>query len=375
VNRGSLFARIHQFATSVYGPLMIDGLDFWLGRSAPYWGHNAIIRVAPFMKHCRLPRLPGREPLGGDILSHDFVEAALMRAAGWDVRLAPDLGGSYEESPANLVAHAVRERRWCQGNLQHLRLVFAPKLVLASRLTLAVGAISYLCGPAWVLFVMALSVRGTVPAWAGLAEPAHPPGSSLDRALGATLMGLTLVMLFMPKLLALIRLSVVPRAVALRGGWRSVAASVALEGVFAILVTPILVTFQTVYVLAILAGRNAGWGVQARGDADTDLTTACQAHGLQTACGLAAGIHFYATGSLASIWLLPSLAGLWLAIPLSIASSRADWGARARGWGLFLIPEEIARPPLLEALTDTLPRATDRAWPTLDEPHAREAAA
>ena len=307
------------------------------------------------MEHCALPRLPGQPPLGGEILSHDFVEAALHGRAGWTVWLAYDLGGSYEETPPTLLDEMRRDRRWCQGNLQHLRLVFAPKFVLASRLTFAVGAISYLCGPAWVLFVMALSARGTVPAWAGLADHAHPTGSSLDRALGSTLMALTLVMLFLPKLLAVIRLSVVPRAVALRGGWGSVAASVALEGVFAILVTPILVTFQTVFVLAILAGRNAGWDAQARGEADIRLSTAFRAHGLQTVCGLAAGIHFYATGSLTSIWLLFSLAGLWLAIPLSIASSRVDWGARARGWGLFLIPEEIARPPLLQALTEAFP--------------------
>ncbi len=174
VNGRSLFARIQQFAASAYAPLATDGIAFWLGNAAPYWGHNAIIRVAPFMKHCQLPRLPGREPLGGEILSHDFVEAALMRGAGWDVHVASDLGGSYEELPPNLVAHAARERRWCQGNLQHLRLLFAPTFALASRLTLAVGALSYLCGPLWVLFVVAISLSPSVPGLVGFTENFAP---------------------------------------------------------------------------------------------------------------------------------------------------------------------------------------------------------
>ena len=267
VNGRSLYARIQQFAASLYAPLATEGIAFWLGNAAPYWGHNAIIRVAPFMKHCRLPRLPGREPLGGEILSHDFVEAALMRGAGWDVRVASDLGGSYEELPPNLVAHAARERRWCQGNLQHLRLLFAPTFAVASRLTLAVGALSYLCGPAWVLFVVAISLSPSIPALVGFTGNVPPAESSVARVLGATLIALTLSFLVLPKVFALLRLSMTPGAVALRGGWGPVVASLALESLFALLVTPILLTFQAAFVFAVLSGGNAGWSVQSRGEA------------------------------------------------------------------------------------------------------------
>src|SRR5690606_26178554 len=117
----SLFARIQQFGSSVYGPIYVAGLAWLQGGDGNYWGHNAIIRIEPLMRHCGLPRLPGRPPLGGEIMSHDFVEAALLRRAGWQVWLAPDLAGSYEATPPTLLNHLKRDRRWCQGNLQHIK--------------------------------------------------------------------------------------------------------------------------------------------------------------------------------------------------------------------------------------------------------------
>jgi membrane glycosyltransferase len=374
VNGGSLFARIQQFAASTYGPLATEGIAFWLGNAAPYWGHNAIIRVAPFMQHCRLPRLPGREPLGGEILSHDFVEAALMRGAGWDVHVASDLGGSYEEVPPNLVAHAARDRRWCQGNLQHVRLLFAPTFALASRLTLAVGALSYLCGPAWVLFVVAISLSPSVPALVGFTETLPPAESSLARVFGVTLIVLTLSFLVLPKVFALIRLGLTPGAVALRGGWGPVVASLALESLFAVLVTPILLTFQAAFVVAVLSGSSAGWNVQARGEAALSVGAAFRAHGLQTLGGLAAAALLFTTDSPISLWLLPSLVGLWVAIPLSAVTSRADWALRARRCRLFLIPEELAPSPVLQALTAS-PQTSDPAWRSGNGSHVSEAAA
>jgi membrane glycosyltransferase len=119
VNRTSLFARVQQFASRLYGPMLSEGLAWWSGSEGNYWGHNAIIRTRAFAEQAGLPRLPGRKPFGGEILSHDFVEAALLRRGGWDVRMAPQLYGSFEECPPSLPDLIVRERRWCQGNLQH----------------------------------------------------------------------------------------------------------------------------------------------------------------------------------------------------------------------------------------------------------------
>lgn len=139
----SLWGRLQQFANHFYGPIFAAGLNFWQRSEGNYWGHNAIIRMAPFMEHCALPDLPGREPFGGKILSHDFVEAALMQRAGFEVRLTADLEGSYEECPQDIVEHAKRDRRWCQGNMQHFWLLFSKGLTFASRLHLANGIMGY----------------------------------------------------------------------------------------------------------------------------------------------------------------------------------------------------------------------------------------
>jgi membrane glycosyltransferase len=349
VGRGSLFGRIQQFAAHVYGPLATAGLDLWLGGAAPYWGHNAIIRVAPFARHCRLPRLAGPEPLGGDILSHDFVEAALMRRAGWEVRLAADLGGSYEELPPSLLAHAARDRRWCQGNLQHLRLVGAPGLRPGSRLTLAVGALSYLCAPAWVLFVVVVSL-GVAPSSGrpGLEPLAGREGPAAE---ALALVGLMLVLFLVPKALAVLRLALLPGALAARGGAGAVLASVAAESLFSVLVTPIVLAFQAQFVVALLARRaTGGWSAQAREDRVTTLDEAAAAHAGHTLSAGLVGAAAYALDAALVPWLLPTLAGLGLSIPLSLLTSRVDWGQRARRWGLFLIPEESAPPAILRAV-------------------------
>ncbi len=143
VNRESLFARVQQFASRVYGPLFSASLAFWQLGESYYWGHNAIIRIAPFVKHCGLARLPGEPPLGGEVLSHDFVEAALMGRTGLEVWLVHDLTGSYEESPPNILDELKRDRRWCQGNLQHLRLLFGDGIRFGHRAIMAMGVMAY----------------------------------------------------------------------------------------------------------------------------------------------------------------------------------------------------------------------------------------
>jgi membrane glycosyltransferase len=348
VNRSSLFGRIQQFAAGVYGPLLADGLDFWLGGAAPYSGHNAIIRIAPFARHCRLPRLSGRPPLGGEILSHDFVEGALMRRAGWAVRLAADLHGSYEEVPPNLIAHAIRDRRWCQGNLQHLRLVVAPGFGVPSRLTFLVGGLAYLCAPAWALLVVIVTMGGwPTPEMAGARRPTHSTGPE-----SAALLVLVVVLLFAPKLLALLRLALRPDARQAFGGLRGVLLSVGAETLFAALLAPIQVAWHTQFVVAILSRQAVGWSAQSRREADTSLAEAASVHGGHTIVGMLVGAVAYALDPFACLWLIPSLAGLGLSIPLSMLTSRARWGERARRLGLFMIPEEIVAPRVLSLLAE-----------------------
>ena len=154
VNAESLFGRIQQFANRLYAPLFIAGLNYWALDLGNYWGHNAIIRTEPFMQFCDLPQLPGRKPFGGQILSHDFVEAALMLRENWEAWFAYDLEGSYEEAPQAMIENAQRERRWCQGNLQHGLVLFAKGLRGVSRLHLILGICGYLAGPLWLAFLL-----------------------------------------------------------------------------------------------------------------------------------------------------------------------------------------------------------------------------
>src|SRR6267154_5350407 len=154
VNAESLFGRIQQFANRLYAPIFIAGINYWAQGLANYWGHNAIVRTEPFMEYCDLPQLPGRKPFGGQILSHDFVEAALLLRANWLVWIAYDLEGSYEEAPQGLIENAQRDRRWCQGNLQHGLVLFARGLRGLSRVHLLQGIFGYLAGPLWFLFLV-----------------------------------------------------------------------------------------------------------------------------------------------------------------------------------------------------------------------------
>ncbi len=153
VNGESLFGRMQQFANRFYAPIFLSGLDYWSEGFANYWGHNAIIRTESFMKWCALPQLPGRHPFGGHILSHDFVEAALLARENSQVWLAHQLPGSYEEAPQTMIDNARRDRRWCQGNLQHGMLLLARGLRGVSRIHLLLGIFGYLCSPLWLIFL------------------------------------------------------------------------------------------------------------------------------------------------------------------------------------------------------------------------------
>ena len=182
----TLHARAQQFASRVTGRLYARGMAWWQLGDAHYWGHNAILRVEPFMHHCGLAKLPGRGGLAGEILSHDFVEAALMGRMGYEVWMVPELGGSWEQTPSNLLDELQRDRRWCQGNLQNLRLVAEPGWRGAHRAMFAVGALSYGVAPLWLLF-MAL----------GVGSASHVRGVSGTG--NAALWLLTLALLLLPR--------------------------------------------------------------------------------------------------------------------------------------------------------------------------------
>ena len=300
VNGRTLFSRLHQFAAQAYNSIFITGLNFWQGGAANYWGHNAIIRIRPFVEHCRLPKLPGKEPLGGSILSHDFVEAALMRRAGWKVYLASELHGTYEELPPSLISYAVRDRRWCQGNLQHARLLFTPGLHLVNRIHLWMGVMSYISAPLWML-ALALSTIEALQETLGK-HPYFPreqtlfPNWHISVQHRATLLFLAVMTLLMlPKLFSLIPYLRNRERAAAFGGRLKLSLSVFLEILFSALIAPILAIERTRFVTSILLGRSVKWQAQQREDMKTSLREALGWHAPGTLLGLAwSGLFLFA---------------------------------------------------------------------------------
>ncbi len=358
VNRESLFARILQFAGNMYGRMFTAGLNYWQLGESNYWGHNAIVRVRAFIDHCGLPKLPGQEPFGGEILSHDFVEAALLRRAGWEVWLVDDLEGSYEEIPPTLIDYAKRDRRWCQGNIQHMRLVLAHGWNGLSRLHFLMGVMSYVASPLWLLFLVATGLEAFIQTqqqpiyffgenW----MPVWPISFAVEMT---TVLLVTLAMLFLPKLLALLLLLKNPQWRRTSGGMLKATLSVILETLFSVLTAPILMLFQTKFVLAVLMRRAIGWPSQQRGDHMTSLKEAALAHGGQTLLGVITGVLSYQYVPNFFWWFTPVLLGLVLSIPLSIISSSLTLGRKTRTWGLFLTAEETETPPVLHMLDDHL---------------------
>jgi membrane glycosyltransferase len=363
VNRETLFARVHQFASCVYGPMLAAGLHFWQLGESYYWGHNAILRCEPFMKHCGLSRLPGEPPLGGEIMSHDFVEAALMGRGGWEVWLACNLDGSYEEAPPTLLDELKRDRRWCQGNLQHLRLLFADGIRAGHRAIMAMGVIAYASALVWAAFLVlsTLAVAKmwlTVPAYFTAGRTLFPLWPQWRPELALALLGTTAILLVLPKLLSVL-LIVRTRRSAHFGSLPCLATSVILEIVFSTLLAPVRMWFHAKFVLLTLLGRQISWSAQVRTDAETRWRDAVRQHGVSTAVALVWFAGIAALSWSLVWWLLPIVGALALSVPVSVYSSRVALGRALRRRRLFMTPEEIERPPLLTQLANALDRRRD----------------
>jgi membrane glycosyltransferase len=339
VGHATLHARAQQFASRVTGRLFTLGMQFWQLGESHYWGHNAIIRVEPFMRHCALAPIAGRGGMAGPIMSHDFVEAALMRRAGYEVWLVSDLAGSYEQQPPDLLSELQRDRRWCQGNLQNSRLVAEPGIHPVHRAMFLIGAMSYLSAPLWLAFMTfgtALWMTGAaiVPDW---------------RALPGELRGLwawTLCMLFMPRLLGL-------AAVLLRreqqsfGGTFALMRSAAAETLMAVLQAPVRMLAHSLFVLVALTGLKLEWKSPPRAaaaiswrEAGARLSPMTGVIGL-----LAAAVAWVDPGAL--VLLAPVAMPLLLAVPLAVFTSHVSLGGWMRERGLLLIPEESRSPAVL----------------------------
>lgn len=367
IHRRSLFGRIHQFAGRIYGPMFAAGLHWWQLGDGQYWGHNAVIRTEAFMKTCGLPKLSGKAPLGGEILSHDFVEAALLGRSGWELWLAYDLEGTYEETPSSLLEEMKRDRRWCQGNLQHGRLIFARGLRWAHRSLFLNGIFSYASAVIWFAFV----VVSTYQAVADVLFPVDyfPHGRSLfpewpvwDPMKAMTLTGVTAVVLFVPKVLGVLYV-IAKRQVRGFGGILRLVASVLLEIVFSTLMAPIRMVFHTRFVVLNLLGRTVAWKSAPRDDEETGWLEATRRHAVDAVIALAWGAALYRFDPSFFWWITPILGALVLSVPLSVLTSRVGLGDRVRKLGLFVIPEETAPPPILREFDTHWRAAREAAGP------------
>lgn len=331
----TLFARWQQFAARLYGPIASAGLLWWSGAEASFWGHNAIIRIVAFAESCGLPKLSGPEPFGGHVMSHDMLEAALLRRRGWACHMVAMQDGSYEEYPPTFIEHAQRDRRWCQGNLQHLRLLGTAGFHWVNRLQLLMGASAYLTSPLWLLLLCVSAALAV-----------HSNGAIQVMAPSWRLLALTVVLLFGPKAMALAWfLPDVTRRGAFGGG-KAILWSVIAEIPLSILVAPMMMLTQTLAVVDILRGRKSGWEAQTRVSDGIALSDAIRHYRWHLALGLA-----MAAGAIAGWrvmdWMAPIFAGLIASPFLAAWTSRVSLGQAARRRRLFMIPEERRPSPLI----------------------------
>jgi membrane glycosyltransferase len=353
VNRNTLFARAQQFAARLYGPIIAAGLAYWHLADSSYWGHNAIIRTKAFTEHAGLPDLPGRPPFGGYILSHDFVEAALLRRAGWKVYLAPEITGSYEESPPSLLDFAERDRRWCQGNLQHIRVVLTRGLYWMSRLHFTMGIMSYLASPIWLVFItlgflLALQAHFIRPEYFAKDFGLFPTWPVFNPKLAARLFASTLAVLIAPKLFGYVLLCTDRQMAHRYGGVFRAGMSVLFEIVLSALMAPVMMVMQSTVVVGILTGRDVGWETQRRDDGSIPLRALARRHRGHTVFGVVLAVAAYAVSPKFLAWMSPVVVGLLLAIPISAATVWQELGRIVRRLGLLVTPEETEPPGVLQ---------------------------
>ena len=341
----TLFARTQQFAAALYGPVLGSGLAWWAQNEGNFWGHNAILRISALANAAGLPEIPGRAPFGGSILSHDFVEAALLRRAGWNVQIAPELGGSYEQGPPSIIDLSIRDRRWCQGNMQHMAVLLKTRgLTFTSRMHLIIGIFSYLASPLWLLFItvgMLLSLQNMflTPEYFGEKAALFPSWPVIDSERSLQLFSATMAILFAPKLYGLVYGLASPR-------WRrtvgpvKTAMGVVAETLISVLLAPVMMVEQTTAVYRVFTGRDGGWNPQARESNEYTLSDTFRHHAPAIVLGVVLTVSAFAISPIFAAWLAPATIGMLLAATLSWWTGRTKSGDFALRMNLLESPEE-----------------------------------
>ncbi len=356
------FARMFQFGMRHGMRAYSMGSAWWQGDAGPYWGHNAIVRLRPFIEHCRLPRVPGRPPLGGVVLSHDQLEAVLMRRAGWEVRVLPVEDGSFEANPPTLLDFSKRDLRWCHGNMQYTRLLGLAASYRLGRLQMILAILMYTGAPCWLAFCLlglaqpAMSAMGLPPV-VMIGEPAWLPEGGLP-AVGIMLFFGIVGMSWAPKLFGLVHAVGDPFVRRSYGGGGRLLAGAGVELLFSTLLAPVVATAQTIFMGGLLIGRRLKWRAQKRADRSVAWGEAARRLWPQTVLGL---IFLFALALLlpaALPWASPMIAGLLLAVPFAVLTASPGFGTWLERVGLCATPEELQPSPEARAVCPWLPAAS-----------------
>ena len=338
---GSAFTRTFQFGMRLGMRSWTIGSAWWQSDCGPYWGHNAVVRLAAFKAHCHIAKLPAGSLLGEHILSHDQIEAALMRRAGYAVRVLPEEDLGWEENPPTLLEYMRRDQRWMQGNLQYGPFLVMPGLKPVSRFQLAFAMLMFLSSPAWI---------GLLVVGAAAAATSAKLSDFIDPSAGSMLLWLTLGMWFAPKIATV--LDVMTRnslRLAFGGGPRFLA-SVAIETLFFIMLSPIMWVSHTLFLAGLPFGRAVGWIGQVRDDHSVAWPVACRQFWPHAVLGWSVILALLATHPAAIPAALLVAGGPALAIPLAVLSSAPGVGRIMVRWGLGRLPEETTPPESLRAL-------------------------
>ncbi len=340
----SVFGRIFQFGMRHGMTSFTLGSAWWQGDCGPFWGHNAVLRVAPFKAHCDLPELGGKPPWGGPVLSHDQLEAVLMRRAGYEVRVLPVESESYEDNPVSILDFMTREQRWCNGNMQYLRLLNMPDLPVISRFQLIQAILMYLSAPAWMVLTML-----------GLIKVIIDPAGFFYHDLAVTMFLVIVGMSLAPKIFGAIGVAVQPGGVKRYGGARRFTRGMALETVFSILMSPAVAMRLTIFLGGLLMGRRIAWSGQDRDAHGISWATATRELWPQTLFGLTMVVVFALQAPMALAWTAPVVLGLLLAIPFAVITASPHLGKYLAAQKICATPEERDTPDLLIAVDKAQP--------------------
>ena len=337
----SPFARMFQFGMRLGMRSYTIGSAWWQGDCGPYWGHNAVVRLAPFTACCTLPVLEEGALVKGHVLSHDQIEAVLMRKAGHEVRVLAEEGASFEQNPPTLLEFIRRDLRWCQGNMQYGHFLRVPGLRPASRYQLLLALLMYLGSPAW----MGLLLIGSIAV-----AMAPMPADFMHWKAGIALMWLVLGMWFAPNIATVIDVLSRPEQRRAFGGGLRFTASFAVTVAFVILLAPICWASHTLFLARLLTGRTIVWSAQSRDDHAVPWSLALRRLWPQSLFGLVPILLLAATAPSAIPYALLIAGGPLLSIPFAVATSSPALGRALIATGINRLPEETAPPPELVAL-------------------------